>query len=1088
MVSFYGDYDTAETVVIPFNAFTSNDPSASVTVTNLASTDVYIYKDGSLTQRTSFAGIAVDIDVDGIVGNHWVTVDLSNNTDAGFYVAGSRYQVRMEGVTIDGATVNAWIGAFSIGCTLRPTTAGRKLTVSANGEGNADVTFVAGNADRATDLAEIARYLIANDADPITDYVNDDSLWAKMLAADGDISAYDDQVHSQEAIAVTLAANSGVLYSPDASSVITTGTEDSGTFASTAIDDATWWTIGDSNGTNTIEVVCEFNMGTGRQAAELDVVGYFNRNGGGGYVVQVDAWNYTTGAYVTISGGTTNTELRDRASDKDYVFALASDFTDAVTTPGEVKIRFRSTRGTTQGGDVLYLNYVAIHGLASAALSPEAVASAVWLHDDGEALARHTTKFTGKVWYVDAAASDDEGSGQQPDDAYQKIGTAISGASAGDFIKVKAGSYAEAGIDLSKSGLELHGEIGAILTGGGGVPLTISTNYCRTDEITLTPAAGQIGLVVTSDFNKAENIKIVGGLTAVQDTGTGNEINHISAEEYTATGFDLQGDEAHVLKCQAVSSQASTRGYYLSNTGADRTVVEDSISVNNDTAGFEVVSGVTNATFVSCTESPTCGTRVDAGTSTAWRNHSRTDHQTDIADILVDTAVIGFGPAYAGPRGPGVYLNDAAANTNTVKGTDGTWDNAVSTISAAKTIADSLGVKRIYLINNSTVTLAAAMEDWEVVGIGEMSVNTVNFGTQDVDNSAFHNLLLTGAQGGTGRCQAESCCLSSITGMEITALGCLIADGGSLTLRNDCAFDACFSAVAGSGTPTLNINSVANVNVYFRHYSGGLKVTNAVATTVMSYESDGQLVVDATCTSLTVVVRGNCSITNNGTTTSLTRDAAITRSGVVDEWETQSQADPTGFHVNVREWLSQACVAVGVNGVPVVDVTHIHGSALTETSAGYLAAAFVKLFDVATPLLVASDVMRGTDSAALASVCTEARLAALTDWINGGRLDVLLDAIKTVTDLMSPSAGTIVTGTVDTVTNSHTPTTTEFQADDVTEATADHFNGRIVIFTSGALVNQATDITDYVAVGGIGQFTVTALTEAPANNDTFVII
>lgn len=49
------------------------------------------------------------------------------------------------------------------------------------------------------------------------------------------------------------------------------------------------------------------------------------------------------------------------------------------------------------------------------------------------------------------------------------------------------------------------------------------------------------------------------------------------------------------------------------------------------------------------------------------------------------------------------------------------------------------------------------------------------------------------------------------------------------------------------------------------------------------------------------------------------------------------------------------------------DLVYIHGSALTETSAGYLAAAFVKLFDVATPLLVASAAMRGTDSAALAS-------------------------------------------------------------------------------------------------------------------------
>lgn len=45
--------------------------------------------------------------------------------------------------------------------------------------------------------------------------------------------------------------------------------------------------------------------------------------------------------------------------------------------------------------------------------------------------------------------------------------------------------------------------------------------------------------------------------------------------------------------------------------------------------------------------------------------------------------------------------------------------------------------------------------------------------------------------------------------------------------------------------------------------------------------------------------------------------------------------------------------------------------------------------------------MRGTDNAALASVCTETRLQALTDWLNGGRLDLILDIIAadTTTDI-----------------------------------------------------------------------------------------
>jgi len=52
--------------------------------------------------------------------------------------------------------------------------------------------------------------------------------------------------------------------------------------------------------------------------------------------------------------------------------------------------------------------------------------------------------------------------------------------------------------------------------------------------------------------------------------------------------------------------------------------------------------------------------------------------------------------------------------------------------------------------------------------------------------------------------------------------------------------------------------------------------------------------------------------------------------------------------------------------------------------------------------------MRGTDNAALASVCTEVRLQALTDWLDGGRLDALLDAIPTAAMRGTDGANTVV--------------------------------------------------------------------------------
>ena len=74
-----------------------------------------------------------------------------------------------------------------------------------------NVTEVDGTAQRATDLAEIAQYLIANSAEPITNYVADESLLAKMLAQDGDISAYDDTTDSLEALSVLQATAAKML-------------------------------------------------------------------------------------------------------------------------------------------------------------------------------------------------------------------------------------------------------------------------------------------------------------------------------------------------------------------------------------------------------------------------------------------------------------------------------------------------------------------------------------------------------------------------------------------------------------------------------------------------------------------------------------------------------------------------------------------------------------------------------------------------------------------------------------------------------------------------------------------------------------
>ena len=73
---------------------------------------------------------------------------------------------------------------------------------------------------------------------------------------------------------------------------------------------------------------------------------------------------------------------------------------------------------------------------------------------------------------------------------------------------------------------------------------------------------------------------------------------------------------------------------------------------------------------------------------------------------------------------------------------------------------------------------------------------------------------------------------------------------------------------------------------------------------------------------------------------------------------------------------------------------------------------------------------------------------------------VILDALTAAAATkLALSAGTMVTGTVSW--DNTNATTTVIYSDDITEATADHYNGRRMLFTSGALVGQATAISDY---------------------------
>lgn len=230
---------------------------------------------------------------------------------------------------------------------------------------------------------------------------------------------------------------------------------------------------------------------------------------------------------------------------------------------------------------------------------------------------------------------------------------------------------------------------------------------------------------------------------------------------------------------------------------------------------------------------------------------------------------------YAG----GIWVDSGASNTNTVVGVDGIPSNPVSTLVAARTLADAIGVQRYYITNSSGLTLAATHESWKFIGLDRASI--LNLGSQDLDNSVFKGLSLAGTQGGTGIIKLVDCTLTSLLALRPRADRCCIAGDITILTGSMLIFDQCYSGVPGNATPELTFSAgVTGLN--FRHYSGGLEVKAMTSDHTMSYETDGQLILNANCTGGAISARGNMSITDNSGNVTITKDAVYNTSQPAD--------------------------------------------------------------------------------------------------------------------------------------------------------------------------------------------------------------
>ena len=244
-------------------------------------------------------------------------------------------------------------------------------------------------------------------------------------------------------------------------------------------------------------------------------------------------------------------------------------------------------------------------------------------------------------------------------------------------------------------------------------------------------------------------------------------------------------------------------------------------------------------------------------------------YSTDGSTVATDRLTCAYSVVFqsVGYADGAVWVDTTLSNTNTTSFVDGVADNPVSTIAAAKIIADNVGLSLFRIAPGSTITLATSYDNYEFVGYGY----TVILGDQSMSGTIFDGAIISGDDDGSNVIETHfyNCAMGNNTlglfHMENSRLSgdLIIGEAGTYIL------DSCYSSVAGTGTPSIDFGSgIGNTNLNLRHYSGGIEIKNIgeTGTDNMSLEGHGQLVINSNCdpsNSPVIAIRGHFTITDN---------------------------------------------------------------------------------------------------------------------------------------------------------------------------------------------------------------------------------
>lgn len=224
--------------------------------------------------------------------------------------------------------------------------------------------------------------------------------------------------------------------------------------------------------------------------------------------------------------------------------------------------------------------------------------------------------------------------------------------------------------------------------------------------------------------------------------------------------------------------------------------------------------------------------------------------------LLVGYAIITRSVGYAEGA---VWLDTSLSNTSTELFVSGTADNPVSALAAARTIAIGLGIRRIRVMNGSSITLADAYNNYTFVGANW----TLALGGQDISGCVFDGATVSGVGTGTLMRFANGT-ISNVTVPIAVFDKCWFT--GTLTMSAAASFSMldCSDRMASGATPIIDFGAHGAGSLTARKWAGGIEIRNMATGDLLSIDGNGRVVIAASCTGGEVRIRGAWDLQNDG--------------------------------------------------------------------------------------------------------------------------------------------------------------------------------------------------------------------------------